>query len=94
MQMNEFLLGAACLVLLCTALSLLRLLRRPSDIDRILSAQLIGTGGVAILLLIGAASDEPAAIDVALTFALLAALAAIAFVKAAESGEKSNGDEQ
>jgi multicomponent Na+:H+ antiporter subunit F len=86
--MNEFLLGAACLVLLFTALSLLRLLRHPSDIDRILSAQLIGTGGVAILLLIGAASDEPAAIDVALTLALLAALASIAFVKAAESGDE------
>ncbi|WP_027469797.1 monovalent cation/H+ antiporter complex subunit F [Deefgea rivuli] len=92
--MNEFLMGAACLVLLFTALSLLRLLRRPSDLDRILSAQLIGTGGVAILLLIGAASDEPAAIDVALTFALLAALAAIAFVKAAASSEKPSEDKE
>lgn len=92
--MNEFLMGAACLVLLFTALSLLRLLRRPSDLDRILSAQLIGTGGVAILLLIGSASDEPAAIDVALTFALLAALAAIAFVKAAASSEKSSEDKE
>jgi multicomponent Na+:H+ antiporter subunit F len=92
--MNEFLLAAACLVLLFTALGLLRLLRRPSDLDRILTAQLIGTGGVAILLLIGAASDETAAIDVALTFALLAALAAISFVKAAESTEKLTKEEQ
>lgn len=92
--MNEFLLGAAGLVLLFTALSLLRLSRRASDIDRILAAQLIGTGGVAILLLIGAASDEPAAIDVALSLALLAAMASIAFVKAAASSEKTTGESQ
>jgi multicomponent Na+:H+ antiporter subunit F len=90
--MNEFLLAAACLVLLFTALSLYRLFREPSDVDRVLSAQLIGTGGVAILLLIGAASDETAVIDVALTLALLAAMASIAFVKAAEHCEQNRED--
>ncbi len=90
--MNEFLLAAASLVLLFTALSLYRLFREPSDVDRVLSAQLIGTGGVAILLLIGAASDETAVIDVALTLALLAAMASIAFVKAADTKDKKSDD--
>ena len=92
--MNEFLLSAACLVLLLTALSLYRLFREPSDVDRVLAAQLIGTGGVAILLLIGAASNETAVIDVALTLALLAAMASIAFVKAADSRDKSDGEHE
>jgi multicomponent Na+:H+ antiporter subunit F len=47
-----------------------------------MAAQLLGTGGIAALLLLGAATGEAAAIDVALTLALLAAFASIAFVKA------------
>lgn len=92
--MNEFLLAAACLVLLLTGLSLYRLFREPSDVDRVLSAQLIGTGGVAILLLIGTASNETTVIDVALTLALLAAMASIAFVKAADSDDNSDGEQE
>ena len=46
-----------------------------------MAAQLIGTGGIAALLLLGAVTGVPAAIDVALTLALLATFAAIAFVK-------------
>jgi multicomponent Na+:H+ antiporter subunit F len=48
-----------------------------------MSAQLLGTGGVAVLLLVGAAEVVPAAVDVALTLALLAAFASVAFVKSA-----------
>ncbi|MBM5571716.1 MULTISPECIES: monovalent cation/H+ antiporter complex subunit F [Deefgea] len=92
--MNEFLMAAACLVLLLTALSLYRLFREPSDVDRVLAAQLIGTGGVAILLLLSAASNETAIIDVALSLALLAAMASIAFVKAAASGDQRDDGEQ
>jgi len=92
--MNEFLLAAACLVLLLTALSLYRLFREPSDVDRVLSAQLIGTGGVAILLLLGATSNETAVIDVALSLALLAAMASVAFVKAADSGDHHDGEQE
>ncbi len=47
-----------------------------------MAAQLLGTGGIASLLLLGAATGEAAAIDVALTLALLAAFASIAFVRA------------
>jgi multicomponent Na+:H+ antiporter subunit F len=80
--MAEFLGAASGFVLLMVALGLIRILRGPGDADRVMAAQLLGTGGIAALLLLGAATAEPAIADVALTLALLAAFAAIAFVKA------------
>jgi multicomponent Na+:H+ antiporter subunit F len=46
-----------------------------------MATQLIGTGGIAALLLLGTVTSVPAAVDVALTLALLATFASIAFVK-------------
>ena len=80
--MAEFLLAASALVLAMTALGLARVLRGPDDADRMMAAQLLGTGGVGALLLFGAATGASAAVDVALTLALLAAFASIGFVKA------------
>jgi multicomponent Na+:H+ antiporter subunit F len=81
--MTEFLFGAALAVLLTVALGLVRILRGPGDADRMMAAQLLGTGGIAVLLLLGAAMGDPAVADVALTLALLAAFASIAFVRGA-----------
>ncbi len=78
--MAEFLLIAGLLVLLMTALGLVRLLRGPGDADRMMAGQLLGTGGIAVLLL-GSTISEPAIADAALTLALLAAFASVAFVK-------------
>jgi multicomponent Na+:H+ antiporter subunit F len=80
--MAEFLVGAAVFILAMVGLGLIRLLRGPGDADRIMVAQLFGTGGIAAVLLLGTANAEPATLDVALTLALLAAFAAFAFVKA------------
>ena len=80
--MAEFLLGAAAFVVLLVAVGLLRVLRGPGAADRMMATQLLGTGGIAAVLLIGAATGEGAAIDIALTLALLAAFASFAFVKA------------
>ena len=77
--MTEFLAGAACLVLLSTALGLLRLLRGPGDAERMMAGQLLGTGGIAALLL-GSTIADPAIADAALTPTPLAAAAAVAFV--------------
>jgi len=81
--MSEFLLAAAGSVLLLVAVGLVRILRGPSNVDRMMAAQLFGTGGIATVLLLGAATGAAAAVDVALTLALLAAFASFAFVKAA-----------
>ena len=79
--MPEFLLGAAAFVLMTVAVGLIRILRGPSDADRMMAAQLLGTGGIAALLLLGIATVLPGAVDVALTLALLAAFAAVTFVR-------------
>jgi multicomponent Na+:H+ antiporter subunit F len=82
--MSEFLLGAAALIVAFTAVGLLRVLRGPGDADRLLAAQILGTGGVAALLLADGRGTN-GAIDVALTLALLAAFAGIAMANAHES---------
>ncbi len=46
-----------------------------------MAAQLIGTGGVAVLILLAVATGTPPIVDVALMLALLAAFAAVAFVR-------------
>ncbi|WP_058834706.1 monovalent cation/H+ antiporter complex subunit F [Luteimonas abyssi] len=74
--------GAAALLLLTVAGSLFRIHRGPGRADRMMSAQLVGTGGIGVLLLLAGVSGEAAVLDVALVLALLAALASVAFVKA------------
>lgn len=78
--MTTFLLAAAAFILGAVALGLWRILRGPKDVDRILAPQLLGTGGVAALVLLGEASQESAVADVAVVLALLAAFASVAFV--------------
>lgn len=81
--MAELLLGAALLVLATVAAGLLRVLRGPGIADRVMAAQLLGTGGIAVLLLLAAATGTPGLIDGALILALLAAFATVALVRGA-----------
>jgi len=81
----EFLLAASFLILVIVAVGLVRVLRGPRDVDRMMAAQLLGTGGIAALLLLGTALALPGAVDVALMLAVLAAFAAVIFVNAGGS---------
>jgi multicomponent Na+:H+ antiporter subunit F len=81
--MASFLFGAAAVVLTMVALGLIVILRRPAEVDHMMAAQLLGTGGVAILLLLATATETPPIVDVALLLALFAAFAAVAFVRSA-----------
>ena len=83
--MASFLFGAAGLILAMVTLGLLVILRRPAEVDQMMAAQLLGTGGVAILLLLAVATETSSIVDVALMLALLAAFAAVAFVRNASS---------
>lgn len=91
--MTAFLFAAAVFMLATVALGLVRILRGPGDADRMMAAQLMGTGGMATLLLFGVAAGLPAVIDLAMIMALLSVFASVAFVKgvpgadAAERGE-------
>ena len=84
--MAEFLLAAAGFVLAMVALGLVGILRGPGDADRIMAAQLLGTDGIAALLLLAQAMAVPAAVDLALILALLAAFVSVAFVRSAPEG--------
>ncbi|WP_038051146.1 monovalent cation/H+ antiporter complex subunit F [Thioalkalivibrio sp. ALJ1] len=79
--MSAFYLAAALFLLATILLGLIRVLRGPGSGDRMLAAQLFGTTGVTILLLLSIALGESALVDVALVFALLAVVAAVAFVR-------------
>lgn len=69
----------------------LRILRGPTRSDRMLAAQLFGTSGVAVLLLLAQVMDNPALIDVGLVFALLAAMTVVAFVQRSGHPERREG---
>ena len=85
--MANFLFGAAAFVLTVVALGLVVILRRPAEVDHMMAAQLLGTGGVAILLLLASATETASIVDVALLLALFAAFAAVAFVRSASDQE-------
>src|SRR5262245_5002438 len=89
--MTEFLTAALGFILAMLALGLVRILRGPGDADRMMAAQLIGTRGIAALMLRGTVTGVHAAIDVALTLALLATFASIAFVKKGAASLGTNG---
>jgi multicomponent Na+:H+ antiporter subunit F len=78
--MNETMLAAAGLIILAVAVGLVRVLRGPADIDRLMAVQLFGTGGIAALLLTAYATHVPGVDDIALGLALLAAFATMAFL--------------
>lgn len=81
--MSSFMVFAAIFVLAVVAVGLVRVLRGPATADRLMAAQLLGTGAIAALLLISVATDSQPVVDLALSLALLAAFASIAFVMAA-----------
>jgi multicomponent Na+:H+ antiporter subunit F len=85
--MTSFLFGAAGFVLAMVALGLFVILRRTAEVDHMMAAQLLGTGGVAILLLLAVATETSPIEDVALLLALFAAFAAVAFVRNASDLE-------
>lgn len=85
--MTSFYFGAGIFVLLTILGGLLRILRGPASADRLMAAELIGSGGVAVLLLLAAAMGQPAVIDVALMLAILAVFATVGFVNWRSTGD-------
>ncbi|TVQ55283.1 MAG: pH regulation protein F [Phycisphaerales bacterium] len=79
--MELFYLVAATLLLINVMVGFIRIVRGPTAADRMLSAQLFGTSGVAILLLLAQGMQVDAFRDVALVLAILAVVAVVAFVR-------------
>ncbi len=79
--MNTLFFAVAVFILATLSLSLVRVIRGPRPADRMMVAQLFGTTAVAMLVLLAQALAQPGLRNVALVFAILAAVAAVAFVK-------------
>ncbi|MBW7057396.1 pH regulation protein F [Paracoccus bogoriensis] len=78
--MNIYL-GLVVLVLLVSLLAgLVRVIRGPAPEARLMAGQLLGTTAVAILLVLWGMTGQSAFLDVAMVFAILAAVALVAFV--------------
>ena len=76
-------LAVALFLLLNLGAGMWRVIRGPTAADRMLAAQLFGTTAVAMLLLLAESTATAVLRDVALLFALLAAVTAVAFVRRA-----------
>jgi multicomponent Na+:H+ antiporter subunit F len=70
---------------------LVRIHLGPSRADRMLAAQLFGTTGVAILLILAEGTNTPLLRDTALVFALLASVNTVVFVGSAAGRAGKNG---
>lgn len=81
MSMDLFWLSAAGVLLLNVVAGLVRVLLGPGRGDRMLSAQLFATAGVAITLLLAEAMQLPALRDVALVLVLLSVINTVVFVR-------------
>lgn len=79
-SMTAFL-GVVLVVLLASILAgLVRVFRGPAPAERMIAAQLFGTAAVAILLILSQMLGLRALLDLAMVFALLAAVTLAAFV--------------
>jgi multicomponent Na+:H+ antiporter subunit F len=87
--MSWWLDAVALFLLLNLAAGLWRVARGPGAADRMLSAQLFGTTGVAVLALFAQSTNAPALRDVALVLALLAATAMVVFVRRHGAGSEA-----
>ncbi len=81
----------ALVILLCIVAGLARVFGGPSRIDRLLAAQLMGSAGVATLLLLAYGLDRPSLVDVALVIALLAAVTSVTFVQRGLAADAAAG---
>ena len=78
--MTVILNAVAGFLLLTLLVALVRIWRGPDPADRMLASQLIGTTGVAVLVVLARAQSMPALLDVALVLAMLSVLAMAGFV--------------
>ena len=78
---DDIFLGAAALFVVLAIVMFYRAVKGPTTQDRLLAVNVLGTNTVVILALLAAGLDQPWFLDVALIYALLNFLVAIAVSK-------------
>jgi multicomponent Na+:H+ antiporter subunit F len=78
---EDVFLGAAGLFMLLAVAMFYRAIKGPTTQDRVLAVNVLGTNTVVILALLAAALGEPSLLDIALIYALLNFLMAVAISK-------------
>lgn len=76
----------ASILVLSVLAGLWRVIQGPTKADRLLSVQLFGTAGAALMLVLSALAEQPAFRDAALVLALLAAVVSAALVQYMRQG--------
>ena len=89
--MNDAHLLAAAVLLATVTAGLIRVMSGRGRIERLLALQLLGTTGVAVVLLLAEGMALPGLRDLALVLGLLAATVAVAFVR--YDGHRSGNEE-
>ncbi len=79
--MMVFFMLIALVLAMLLFVSLLHVLRAPSYADCLLSTQLVGTIGVAVLALLSVIKNQPYLLDVALVLALLTSITIVTFTR-------------
>ena len=83
--MTTFLAVAALVLVITLCGGLVRVALGPTPYDRLMAAQLMGTTGIATLLILAEVVHVPALVDVAVIFALLAAVTVVAFTSRSQT---------
>lgn len=84
-MIDGLLFAVAGFLLLNVVVGLVRVLRGPSTRDRLLGVMLLGTTGAALLVVLAAATGDPALRDAALVLVALAVLVVVVRVRAEEA---------
>jgi multicomponent Na+:H+ antiporter subunit F len=79
--MTTYFIAIVLALALLLSLSLLGVLRAPSYADCILATQLVGTIGVAMLIILSVIKREPYLLDVSLVLALLTSILLVTFTQ-------------
>ena len=92
--MNALYVSVALVLLATIILGLGHVFRQPGRAESLLAALLFGSTGVALVLVLGKGLGLAGALDIALVFALLAAVLGVAFVLRGWPEDESKEDDQ
>ena len=90
--MDVFFIVVSIFLLLNIALGLIRVWRGPTVADRLLTTQLFGTTGMAILLVMSGYLEQLTLLNVAITFNVLAILLVIGLVQVWKKRKENSHD--